>query len=669
MAIRWKTVFAAVLMGSTALAGAAQAQAQFNNLVIVGDSLSDTGNIGKYVGGSAALAFFPAPTGYQTGFLQPPYYQNRFSNGPIYADTLATKLGASGTTTDTAVGGAYSGTYTGGAPLQVGAIAVTGTNIGAALSGTLPSLEGQVLSLASNRYGSRDLAVVYGGSNDAFATLSALSVQSLTPLQQTAAVTTVANTVATNIATEVSQLAALGVRNFVVPNIPALGLAPAFNGTLGANNAVAATSVSGGINQAVAAAMATVSRSLGVNITIVDTSALLSDIAANPAKYGFTNVTNECLATGSAGNIPNGGPTVCASPSTYLFWDTVHPTTTTQQIFSQYVASILQGPTVVGAQGNMIELATQGGIDAALDHTGALRRSALYPSSDLGADAMMNAGDKKIGVYLSVTGGQGSRQNEANALGFHYTQSHAVFGTDVYLLPNAVIGMMADFGSSNAKLSSGMGNDVMTSTNLLGYGAAWGDNWYGTMGFLYGFDNFSRLNRNTFVANQVASATASAKTKAYYVKVGPTFHPLGATLTPFVGYQDVQISIGSQNESGAVGINQSVGAQSIRSRILSIGGEVSYPLDVMGLSVLPTLHASWNQEEGPITRTILTTNISQPNTSVTTTIGGLGRNFFRFGANIDARATSWLVVNANVDAGQGGGRSDIAGTIQLRASF
>ena len=680
MTSRWKTAFAGLLLGSTALINSAQAlntplaepagKAQFTNLVIIGDSLSDTGNIGKYVGGNGVLATFPGGPGYKTGFLQSPYYGYRFSNGPIYADTLGTLLHASGTTNDLAVGGAYSGTYTVGSPLQVAGIAVTGTNLSATLSGVLPSLAGQTASLSGISYGSRDLAVVYGGANDAFATLSALSLQPLlTGQQQTAAVTVVAGTVASNIAAEVTQLYAQGVRNFVVPNIPALGLTPAFNGTLGQNNAAAASGVSGGINQAVAAAMAQLSRALGVNITVVDTSALITDMATNPAKYGLTDVTHECLTTGSAGNSPTGGPTVCGTPNSYLFWDTVHPTTYTQQIFSQYVASILQGPTTVAAQGQIAQIATQGAVDGALSHTDALRRAAQYPSADLGVDAMMNAGNKKIGVYLSVTGGQGSRESEYNAVGFHYTQSQAAFGTDVYLAPNAVVGLMADFGTTDATLSGGMGNDRMSSTNLVGYGAAWGDNWYGTIGFLYGFDKFDRLNRNTFVAGQVATANADGKTKAYYLKLGPTFHALGATLMPSVGYQDVQISIGSESETGAVGMNQAVGSQSIRSRIVSVGGEASYPVTVAGYNLLPSLHASWNQETGPIGRTISTYTISQPGTNILTPVGGMPRNFFRVGTTLDMRASSWLVVNANFDAVTGGDRSDLTGTLQARISF
>ena len=48
----------------------------FSQLVIFGDSLSDTGNIAGIL-----------PTG-----LPPPYFENRISNGPLAVDTLAQAL-------------------------------------------------------------------------------------------------------------------------------------------------------------------------------------------------------------------------------------------------------------------------------------------------------------------------------------------------------------------------------------------------------------------------------------------------------------------------------------------------------------------------------------------------------------------------------------------------
>src|SRR5258708_5469094 len=74
----------------------------FNNLVVFGDSLSDVGNI-------AAQSFINTPGPY--------YWNGRFSNGPVYAETLATGLGLPALNRSTASGGtdfAYGGAKTTG---------------------------------------------------------------------------------------------------------------------------------------------------------------------------------------------------------------------------------------------------------------------------------------------------------------------------------------------------------------------------------------------------------------------------------------------------------------------------------------------------------------------------------------------------------------------------
>ena len=62
----------------------------------------------------------------------------------------------------------------------------------------------------------------------------------------------------------------------------------------------------------------------GINIVRFDTFAFLTDIVANPAKYGFVNVTQPCYSGFVA---PDPTATVCANPDAYLFWDIEHPTT------------------------------------------------------------------------------------------------------------------------------------------------------------------------------------------------------------------------------------------------------------------------------------------------------------------------------------------------------
>jgi len=73
----------------------ASAQA-FDEFYTFGDSLIDTGNLFQATGGS-----FPP---------SPPYFNGRFSNGPIWLETLGTKLGIDAETNNFAFGGSTSGT-------------------------------------------------------------------------------------------------------------------------------------------------------------------------------------------------------------------------------------------------------------------------------------------------------------------------------------------------------------------------------------------------------------------------------------------------------------------------------------------------------------------------------------------------------------------------------
>jgi len=144
---------------------------EFSNLVIFGDSLSDTGNIAKIVPASV-LATIPTGT---PGVPIPPYYDFRFSNGPIYADTLGAHLGITSPTLDFAVGGAFSGKLN----ETIGAVPVSGVNLSPLLNGLnavtpltpVPidtSVQGQIVNYLTSGAGvsSKGLYVVWGGAND-----------------------------------------------------------------------------------------------------------------------------------------------------------------------------------------------------------------------------------------------------------------------------------------------------------------------------------------------------------------------------------------------------------------------------------------------------------------------------------------------------------------------
>ncbi|MCX5956417.1 MAG: SGNH/GDSL hydrolase family protein [Cyanobacteria bacterium] len=136
-----------------------------------------------------------------------------------------------------------------------------------------------------------------------------------------------------NLIASVNTLANAGARNFLVVNSPDLGLTPAFSGNNPLKGTVSA--LSQGFNTALEIELnklATANPQLDIELFRVDDA--LNSLTDNPSEYGFTNVIDPCLT--------NMG--VCSDPSTYLFWDALHPTTRTHQILAQQLYGIARDP-------------------------------------------------------------------------------------------------------------------------------------------------------------------------------------------------------------------------------------------------------------------------------------------------------------------------------------
>lgn len=267
---------AVVCMATSLVAGASS----FSSVIVYGDSLSDNGNLYALSGDT-----YPP---------SPPYYDGRFSNGPIAVEQLASDLGIP--LYDFAVGGATSGVgnyVDGGTQTTLGALGLPGME--AELAESAPLLASPLTSTS--------LFVVWGGAND--------FVVGGSP--------TVA---AADIVAIVAALESDGAKNILVPGLPDLGLTPDYYGD------AAATAYSEDFNAALEAA-------LPGGATYFNTFNLLNQIEADPGAYGISNTTTPCF----------NGVTVCANPSQYLFWDGFHPTTTTDTIVANdFLAAALPTP-------------------------------------------------------------------------------------------------------------------------------------------------------------------------------------------------------------------------------------------------------------------------------------------------------------------------------------
>jgi phospholipase/lecithinase/hemolysin len=294
----------------TPLAAHAGLQA-LNHLYVFGDSLSDGGN---YAGPTNPGGFPPAP-----------YAGTRYSNGPTAVENLwqAYHPGDSSFKTSNSGGSNYA---LGGATTGTGNFNAFNPNVPAALRPWFADqggLANQVTSFAGSCSGcfvpDESLFVVWAFPNDVFSN----AVFNLTPAQLiTAGVT--------NIVSAIQTLIGEGATDFLVPNMPDLGKTAGFLG----NTDLSALTVA--FNTALAGALTALDQAMsGVEITQFDTFAALNNIIANPAQYGFSNVTDACVT--------HLQDQTC-NPNTWLFWDGVHPTAAGHAILGAEFAAAIDVP-------------------------------------------------------------------------------------------------------------------------------------------------------------------------------------------------------------------------------------------------------------------------------------------------------------------------------------
>ncbi len=289
-------VVGAGIVSAPALAG------DYAALYAFGDSLSDAGNAFIATGGTEPVS--------------PPYSDGRFSNGPVWVQDLANQLGLPALTaslaggTDFAVGGAQTGTT----PVHTANLSD--------LPAQLTAFQAAVPTPASGA-----LYTLWIGANDLFSILGTPGISTATAMAD-------ANAAVSNVVTFVAGLAADGAKNLLLVTVPNLGVVPAIT-KLGSAAETEATDLSAYFDQALVSAVGGEAAGAGMHLSILDSFGLLDDAIADPAAFGFSNVTTPCW-TGNDTSASSG--TRCASTiagqDQYLFWDQVHPTAAGQQIIA-----------------------------------------------------------------------------------------------------------------------------------------------------------------------------------------------------------------------------------------------------------------------------------------------------------------------------------------------
>jgi thermolabile hemolysin len=262
-----------------ALTFSTQQPAPIDRLIVFGDSLSDTGTVFRATNG-----LYPP---------DPPYFQGRYSNGRVWVEYLADRLGLSaGQINNFACGGATSGSRS---------------------DALVPGLLKQVQSFAqpNGNISATSLYILWAGANDYLqgATNSTASVQ--------------------NILEAIRVLSGAGAKRLLIANLPNLGELPATSSSANSTKLVTLTQTH---NQELRRALKRLGQQSDLSLMTLDANALYQSAIRNPAQFGFTNVTGACVA----------GTRACGDPNQFLFWDGIHPTTAAHQILGQQAFAVVE---------------------------------------------------------------------------------------------------------------------------------------------------------------------------------------------------------------------------------------------------------------------------------------------------------------------------------------
>ncbi len=321
------------LISVSILSPLAASAASFSKLYVFGDSLSDAGNVFNATTALNELPPIPGVVFPPVLPPDPPYFQGRNSNGPVWVEYLAEDLNLSLTNStelsvlfpNVPVPSPITVTMDGPAvsPFFNGTLSTTGVNFafGGAQTGfqgstefgeLIPGVRTQVgwflndLALANTTADPDALYVVWAGANEYWD-----ADPNVDP-------TLLADQAVINLETAVGQLYGTGARNFLVPNLPDLGQTP--RGQISSSETQRLTNLSLNHNARLETTIDTLRLLPDNQVLSFDVFSLFNQALANPAEFNFVNVTDGCLFV----------PTCLGDPAvqgSFLFWDDRHPTT------------------------------------------------------------------------------------------------------------------------------------------------------------------------------------------------------------------------------------------------------------------------------------------------------------------------------------------------------
>ncbi len=248
----------------------------YDAIYVFGDSYCDVGNIFIATGGAKPPS--------------PPYFNGRFSNGPIWVDHVASARNLP-----------IAPSLAGGTDYCFGGAHVTGPV--STPQGTIPSVPQQVALYLSQHGGKADpkaLYIIEGGGNDIVDANGIGSPQQL------------GFEIALGISASELLLRRAGAKNFLIPDLLDIAILP-----VARPNAAFAHQATLAANKSLNDLLFVEQLLQGLRIRRLNIYSLFQSVVNDATHFGFTNITTPCF---------DGVHLPCADPDHTLFWDDIHPT-------------------------------------------------------------------------------------------------------------------------------------------------------------------------------------------------------------------------------------------------------------------------------------------------------------------------------------------------------
>ncbi len=537
---------------SVALAGNCVAQTaaspyvdtRFSGHFFFGDSLTDNGNLFVVTGGTQPPS--------------PPYNQ-RFTNELVYAEYLvpglqrATTAAASvRTNLDFAFGGAT-----------------------AAPAANPPSFAGQ-LALFNQRQltiGANDLVSVFFGANDFFNNVATIGA---TPSTAGNAITLLANTSVTNVVSGVNTLVAAGGRNFIVFFLPDIGFTPAFSTSPARPLAsLYSATYNSGLRASLATALGTAPA--GTNFTLIDTTAFVNRLIARPGDFGLRNVTTPFLGP------PFATGTGTGTVTDFLFFDSVHPTSTVQRLEALFVLEAIN-PQFALASAAAPARAALATIDLAAD-TVITRLDTLRSNSIIRGGGTRDAksgvftpADRKphFDLYGTYNYLDAERVGDAGSRRTSFHSNMGTIGADVTLNCGLTVGGAANVAETNGSQSGGSRYRFSTAT-FEAYAMYRPGPFFADLSFGGGSVDLNKIHRQTIFASVVTDGSTTGSAQYGHFRLGYEFRAApGLVFGPVVGVRYDRVTLSGYSETNGAGLEFSYGRQTISSVQGTFGAFVNY---------------------------------------------------------------------------------------------